>query len=138
MLMNNQCTCQFKCIYTIRIISRFRAYQITNEICKNVSNNCKSRWFHGPGRDVIRMVGQRIRHGGPQRISIKKSIRSSTHTGRAQGQQQSNHRRDDISSRQSVGLIRGPSHLSKCKHMSFYAICLHATSALDSIATNNL
>ena len=44
---------------------------------------------------------------------------------------------------QSVGLIRGPSHnksdrLSKCKHMSFYAICLHATSALDSITTNNL
>ena len=26
-------------------MSRFRAYQITYEICINMSNNCKSRWF---------------------------------------------------------------------------------------------
>ena len=27
-------------------MSRFRAYQITYEICIHMSNNCKSRWFH--------------------------------------------------------------------------------------------
>ena len=81
--------------------------------------------FHGPGRDVIQMVGQRSRHGSPQLISINKSILSSTF--HRQGAEPAITAETICPAGQSVGLIRGPSHnksdrLSKCKHMSFYAM----------------